>query len=478
MSLRSLLLWAVLLLSLTQAASAQPQFQTFFLSVGSSDYVPAPPGLQGFGRLSGANSSARAVADLLSRSGATGITLVSAAGRYVGRADFDRALSDLLSRARSTGATNPLIVVYFAGHGISEGVAWNHFSVPGNLALRGPMGRLDAAEMARHTIHAASLADALDKVGMPYLLLLDTCYEGQPASFGSPVLTPGAIESLRQTATILRHMNEFRGPNPVVFSAEPGREVPLAPDPRSPDQASLGPIGRRLLLLSSRAAPAGTGLRLSDVVAQLTSRTLDSATSPPVTHATAPRMDGVLLGPSAVRATVESRTGTATAADVCCGGPGTQPAQPPAAAGSSTSGDRRMRGSLSIQGGPGEFVSGGMRITLPPGTPVTVSAPDPRSLELSFATRDKWELSLAAPEGAVLAPGTYRGAVRYPFQAGSEPGLSLTGAGRGCNEVAGEFTVTRLRRDQGGRVVDLAVSFVQRCDDNRALLSGSVTVGD
>jgi hypothetical protein len=104
-------------------------------------------------------------------------------------------------------------------------------------------------------------------------------------------------------------------------------------------------------------------------------------------------------------------------------------------------GPERLRGSLSFQGPAGEFISGGTRVSLPSGTPVTVAEPNSRSLELKFATRDGWELDLAVSEKERLAAGTYNGAARYPFQKGNEPGLSLLGA---CEAVAAALGNSRL----------------------------------
>ena len=453
-------------------APAQPRFAIFFLAVGNTDYVaPTSPDLRGFGRLEGANDSARAVSDIFARNGAVaGITLTSAEGRYVGKTDVDQALSDIFKRMKASRAANPFLVFYFAGHGISEGVAWNHFSVPGNFAYAHPLDRLDVEAMARHAINAALLADTLRKSGVPYLMLLDNCYDGRAALFESPVLTPTAIDNLRQIAGVLRFINEFHGPNPVIFSAEPGREVPLAPDPRHPKQASLGPLGRRLVLLSSRLG-AATGLKLSELVALLTSAQLDDATSPPVTHATAPGVDGVLLSSSPQLASVETRSGTATSPDPCCDGDART------LNGGRANGARQLRGGLWLRGPTGEPITNGRGIALPKHSVVTVSEPDASSVELGFAVDDDWELDLAAPEGRALVAGTYRGATRYGFQRPGEPGLALTGAGGACNEVIGEFTVTRLLRDGDGRIRELAATFTQSCDGRPAKLSGSVTIG-
>jgi hypothetical protein len=300
--MKQLLYWilAFALSITTETACAQAPFGIYFLAVGSTSYIqPSSAGEHGFETLPGANASAKLVADILTRSGAKGgIVLTSGQSTYVSRADFMQALSAVGAQLKAGRPANPLLVVYFAGHGISEGIAWNHFSVPGNFVYGAPLDRLDIEAMARHTIHAAGIADEIEKFGVPYLLLLDTCYSGTAANFKSPVLSATAIRNLSDVAAILRFTNEFHQANPVIFSARPGTEVPLAPDPRNPDRQSLGPLARRLLLLFQSVDAGGNSLSLSALVSRLTSPSLDTATSPPVTNATAPTIDSLVLGRS------------------------------------------------------------------------------------------------------------------------------------------------------------------------------------
>src|SRR5207244_1492696 len=56
---------------------------------------------------------------------------------------------------------------------------------------------------------------------------------------------------------------------------------------------------------------------------------------------------------------------------------------------------------------------------------------------------DWWNADFEAPQGDILAVGTYKHATRYPFN-GSGPGLSIDGNGRGCNTLTGRFTVTSI----------------------------------
>ncbi len=91
------------------------------------------------------------------------------------------------------------------------------------------------------------------------------------------------------------------------------------------------------------------------------------------------------------------------------------------------------------------------------------------------ADGERWTASLAAPEGAVLAPGTYRGADRYPFH-GSGAGLSVAGAGRDCTVLSGAFTIHDIGF-AGGRLQRLDAQFVQHCEGEAAALHGRLELG-
>jgi hypothetical protein len=136
----------------------------------------------------------------------------------------------------------------------------------------------------------------------------------------------------------------------------------------------------------------------------------------------------------------------------------------------------RMHGTLVVEGQPGEFVSAGKWISFPPATVVEVEQPDSHSLELSFGGPESWELDLSVPEHRKLKPGRYSGAQRYPFQNAGRPGLAFFGDGRGCNEVSGEFTITKIQRDAAGRIASLAADFSQACERRQATLHGTVRV--
>ena len=74
-----------------------------------------------------------------------------------------------------------------------------------------------------------------------------------------------------------------------------------------------------------------------------------------------------------------------------------------------------------------------------------------------------WTADFAAAPGDILAPGTYLNATRYPFN-GNGPGMDVSGNGRGCNQLTGQFTVNSTAWWTDGNVRSFSVTFEQHCE--------------
>lgn len=85
-----------------------------------------------------------------------------------------------------------------------------------------------------------------------------------------------------------------------------------------------------------------------------------------------------------------------------------------------------------------------------------------------------WRVELAAPGDALLTPGTYEGATRYPFQSANQPGLTVAGDGRGCNQSSGSFTVNEVVYGAGTSIVRFDAAFSQSCENTGPPLKGRV----
>ncbi|HTO92645.1 MAG TPA: T9SS type A sorting domain-containing protein, partial [Candidatus Sulfotelmatobacter sp.] len=78
--------------------------------------------------------------------------------------------------------------------------------------------------------------------------------------------------------------------------------------------------------------------------------------------------------------------------------------------------------------------------------------------------------------GHDLTPGAYVGAHRYPFQASTEPGLDISGNGRGCNQLSGLFIVRQITTDPSNNVTSFWATFEQHCENGIPKLSGEIRI--
>jgi len=75
-----------------------------------------------------------------------------------------------------------------------------------------------------------------------------------------------------------------------------------------------------------------------------------------------------------------------------------------------------------------------------------------------------------------LRVGTYDGATRWPFQRDSDPGLDISGEGRGCNTLTGRFVVREADFTASGQVRQFWATFEQHCENRAPALYGDVRV--
>ncbi|MBN3943305.1 DUF4347 domain-containing protein [Nostoc sp. NMS9] len=88
------------------------------------------------------------------------------------------------------------------------------------------------------------------------------------------------------------------------------------------------------------------------------------------------------------------------------------------------------------------------------------------AIRISFSgITDSWDLSFAAPFNAPLTAGTtYTGAARFPFQASNQPGLDVSGNGRGYNSLTGQFTVNQITYGSGDEILNFDATFQEYGD--------------
>ncbi len=123
----------------------------------------------------------------------------------------------------------------------------------------------------------------------------------------------------------------------------------------------------------------------------------------------------------------------------------------------------------------GDYIGGGIQQTFTTNDGVfSASRNYDNGVNITFHGDDYWHLEFVAPFEAELTPGVYENATRFPFQSPTKPGLSISGAGRGCNTLTGRFEVLEVVYDPSGNVQSFAADFEQHCEGGPAALFGVV----
>jgi hypothetical protein len=129
---------------------------------------------------------------------------------------------------------------------------------------------------------------------------------------------------------------------------------------------------------------------------------------------------------------------------------------------------------LVMNSDSGDYIGGGRSYSYTPESSTIAAGGTRRGV--SFGVRAPgsvyWDGSFSPADGDIIAPGRYTGATRDPFR-GTGPGIEITGNGRGCNQIAGEFTVNEATFEQDGRLRTVSIDFEQHCEGGTPALRGT-----
>ena len=85
-----------------------------------------------------------------------------------------------------------------------------------------------------------------------------------------------------------------------------------------------------------------------------------------------------------------------------------------------------------------------------------------------------WYIDIVAPPGQPLAVGSYTGAVRDISQTATTPGVDVSGDGRGCNTLTGQFDVNEIGYNSFGDLQVFDATFEQHCEGATPALFGRI----
>lgn len=130
---------------------------------------------------------------------------------------------------------------------------------------------------------------------------------------------------------------------------------------------------------------------------------------------------------------------------------------------------------LAMYGEPGDYISPGVFLATIADGVFTPTRNYDNGVSIALSAGDMWQVDLAAPNNATIVKGAYDNAQRFPFQTPPAPGLSVYGAGRGCNTLTGRFVVNQVGYNSvTGAVQQFSAEFEQHCGGAVPGLFGSI----
>jgi hypothetical protein len=136
-----------------------------------------------------------------------------------------------------------------------------------------------------------------------------------------------------------------------------------------------------------------------------------------------------------------------------------------------------VSGFLTMRSDDGDYIGQGESYRFP--ARALTMDPIQDGISIGVQTNDRWGLSFVAPTAPSRQPrrlhkGVYRSTQRFADVL--HPGLDVGGAGRGCNESNGRFTVTAIRYGPHGYVRSFHATFEQHCEHFGPALRGEVLI--
>jgi hypothetical protein len=130
-----------------------------------------------------------------------------------------------------------------------------------------------------------------------------------------------------------------------------------------------------------------------------------------------------------------------------------------------------ISGTFTMTSDAGDFIGHGQSFSFP-ARAIEFGVEASGEVRVSIQAEGVWSARLSASDGARLEAGVYAAARRDDDAI--HPGLDVFGAGRGCNETTGRFTVLGVEYGLHGYLRSLHATFEQHCDGAAPALRGEI----
>ncbi|HKU26288.1 MAG TPA: Calx-beta domain-containing protein [Candidatus Sulfotelmatobacter sp.] len=127
---------------------------------------------------------------------------------------------------------------------------------------------------------------------------------------------------------------------------------------------------------------------------------------------------------------------------------------------------------LAMSSQPGDYIGQGLQYLITSSDGTITPSNSGNLVAFNINNGDGWTTDFAGPTTARLARGDYENAQRYPFQPAGTPGLDVSGDGRGCNTLTGNFQVLLASYNTSSVLQGFSANFEQHCEGMSAALFG------
>ena len=133
-------------------------------------------------------------------------------------------------------------------------------------------------------------------------------------------------------------------------------------------------------------------------------------------------------------------------------------------------------GYVKMSSEQGDYIGQGLDYELSDDNGIFSVRSDHNSISIFFEGDDHWSFDFSAPRNETLSVGIYSSAQRAAFHNPVKPGIDISGAGRGCNEISGGFQIENIAFSTEQIMERFQAAFEQHCEGDGPMLKGEINV--
>ena len=133
-------------------------------------------------------------------------------------------------------------------------------------------------------------------------------------------------------------------------------------------------------------------------------------------------------------------------------------------------------GYVKMSSEKGDYIGQGLNYKFSDDNGIFSVRGDHNSISIFFEGDDHWSFDFSAPRNETLSIGIYSTVQRAAFHNPVKAGIDISGAGRGCNVMTGEFQIKNIAFSTERELEKFQAVFEQHCEGNAPMLKGEINI--